>query len=136
MTVKVEYLDHPIISGTQEHIRALWAHLLSNAIRYTQPGGRITISLQEDSRERKIIGTVSDTGIGISPEEIPRVFEEFYRTKEAKSMQETGTGLGLCIVQQIVSLYGGTLEIDSTPGLGSSFRFILPQTTTLTGADR
>ena len=86
-------MDHPIISGTQEYIQALWAHLLSNAIRYTQPGGRITISLQENSRERKIIGTVSDTGIGISPEEIPRVFEEFYRTKEAKAMQETGTGL-------------------------------------------
>jgi len=133
LAVQVERLDHPIISGTQEHIQALWAHLLSNAIRYTQPGGRITISLQEDSRERKIIGTVSDTGIGISPEETPRVFEEFYRTKEAKAMQETGTGLGLAIAQQIASLYGGTIEIDSTTGRGSSIRFILSQTATFTG---
>ena len=83
--------------------------------------------------EKKIIGMVTDTGIGIPAEEIPRIFEEFYRTKEAKSLQETGTGLGLCIVQQIVSFHCGTLEIDSTPGLGSSFRFILPQTATLTG---
>ena len=134
LTVNVERMDHPLILGTKEYIQALWVHLLGNAIRYTRPGGRITLSLQEYPLERKIIGTVADTGIGIPPEEIPRIFEEFYRTEEAKTMQGTGTGLGLCIVQQIVSLYGGTLEIDSTPGLGSSFRFILPQTATLTGA--
>jgi two-component system phosphate regulon sensor histidine kinase PhoR len=133
LTVKAENLDRPIISGTQEHIQALWAHLLSNAIRYTPPGGRITISLREDSRARKIIGTISDTGIGISAEEIPRVFEEFYRTKEAKAMQEMGTGLGLAIVQQIASLYGGAVEVDSTPGQGSSFRFILSPSAAFTG---
>ena len=70
---------------------------------YPARRGRITLSLQENPLENKIIGTVTDTGIGIPSEEIPRIFEEFYRTKEAKSMQETGTGLGLCIVQQIVS---------------------------------
>ncbi len=128
LTVNVERMDHPVITGTKEYLQALWTHLLSNAIRYTQPGGQITLSLQENLPEKRIIGTVTDTGIGIPSEEIPRIFEEFYRTKQAKSMQGTGTGLGLCIVQQIVSLYGGTLEIDSTPGVGSSFRFILPQT--------
>jgi two-component system sensor histidine kinase/response regulator len=135
LTVKVERMNHPVISGNKEYLQALWAHLLRNAIRYTRPGGRITLALQENALEKKIIGTVTDTGIGIPSDEISRIFEEFYRTKEAKSMQETGTGLGLCIVQQIVSLYGGTLEINSTPGLGSEFRFILPQTATLTGAD-
>jgi signal transduction histidine kinase len=134
LKVSVERMDHPLISGSKEYLQALWSYLLSNAIRYTQPGGRITLSLEENPLEKKIIGTVTDTGIGIPSEEIPRIFEEFYRTKEAKSMQETGTGLGLCVVQQIVCLYGGTLEIDSAPGLGSSFRFILPQTATLTGA--
>ncbi len=133
LTVTVEHLDRPMITGTQEHIQALWAHLLSNAIRYTPPGGRITLSLREDSRARKITGTVADTGIGISAEEIPRVFEEFYRTQEAKAMQENGTGLGLTIVQQIVSLYGGSVEIDSTAGQGSSFRFILSPSATFTG---
>ena len=131
LTVSMERMDHPLISGSKEYLQALWTHLLSNAIRYTPPGGRITLSLQENLQEKRIIGTVTDTGIGIPAEEIPRIFEEFYRTKEAKAMQETGTGLGLCIVQQIVCLYCGTLEIDSTPGLGSSFRFILPQTATL-----
>jgi two-component system phosphate regulon sensor histidine kinase PhoR len=129
----MEHLDRPMITGTQEHIQALWAHLLSNAIRYTPPGGRITISLREDSRAKQIMGTVADTGIGISAEEMPRVFEEFYRTKEAKAMQETGTGLGLTIVQQIVSLYGGAVDIDSAAGQGSSFRFILSPSAAFTG---
>lgn len=133
LAVSVERMDPTLISGSKEYLQALWSHLLSNAIRYTPLGGRITLSLQENPLEKKIIGKVTDTGIGIPSEEIPRIFEEFHRTKEAKSMQDTGTGLGLCIVQQIVSLYGGTLEIDSTPGLGSSFHFILPQAATLTG---
>jgi two-component system sensor histidine kinase/response regulator len=134
LAVSVERIDATLISGSREYLQALWSHLLSNAIRYTPPGGRITLTLQKYPLEKKIIGTVTDTGIGIPSEEIPRIFEDFYRTKEAKSLLETGTGLGLCIVQQIVCLYGGTLEIDSTPGSGSSFRFILPQTATLTGA--
>ncbi|MBW6484880.1 MAG: hybrid sensor histidine kinase/response regulator [Syntrophobacterales bacterium] len=134
LTVSVERMDHTLISGSREYLQALWMHLLGNAIRYTPPGGQITLSLQENTIEKRIIGTVTDTGIGITTEEIPRIFEEFYRTEGARAMQETGTGLGLCIVQQIVSLYGGALEIDSNPGLGSSFRFILPQTATMTGA--
>jgi signal transduction histidine kinase len=135
LTVKVEHLDRPLITGNQENIQALWAHLLSNAIRYTPPGGRVTISLREDAREKKITGTVADTGIGISAEEISRVFEEFYRTKEAKAMQENGTGLGLTIVQQIVSLYGGAVEIDSTAGQGSIFRFTLSPSAPFTGGN-
>jgi len=133
LKVSVERMDRVFIAGSREHLQALWSHLLGNAIRYTPPGGRIILSLQENPLEKKIIGTVTDTGIGIPPEEIPRIFEEFYRTKEAKSIVETGTGLGLCIVQQIVCHYGGALEIDSTPGSGSSFRFILPRAATLTG---
>lgn len=134
LKVNIERMDRVFIPGSRESLQALWSHLLSNAIRYTPPGGRIILSLQENPLEKKIIGTVTDTGIGMPPEEIPRIFEEFYRAKEAKAIVETGTGLGLCIVQQIVCLYGGTLEIDSTPGSGSSFRFILPQAATLTGA--
>ncbi|MEW6333748.1 MAG: hybrid sensor histidine kinase/response regulator [Thermodesulfobacteriota bacterium] len=134
LTVSVERLDRPAISGVREHFQALWTHLLGNAIRYTRPGGRITLSLEAHPLEKKIVGTVTDTGIGIPPVEISRVFEEFYRTKEARSLQATGTGLGLCIVQQIVCLYGGQMEIDSTQGQGSSFRFTFPQTSPLNGA--
>jgi two-component system phosphate regulon sensor histidine kinase PhoR len=69
---------------------------------------------------------VSDTGPGVAAEDITRIFEEFYRTEEAKAMQETGTGLGLPIVQQVVEKYGGTIEVESAVGQGSTFRFILP----------
>ncbi|MCX5909358.1 MAG: HAMP domain-containing sensor histidine kinase, partial [Deltaproteobacteria bacterium] len=126
MTLSIEDTASPVVSGKMEYIKALWAHLVNNAIRYTRPGGRITISLKGCPKEGKAIGTVSDTGIGIATEEIPRIFEEFYRTEAAKSLQETGTGLGLSIVQQIVARTGGTIEIDSNPGHGSTFCFILP----------
>ncbi|RPJ41948.1 MAG: hypothetical protein EHM27_04550, partial [Deltaproteobacteria bacterium] len=129
LAISMEVSDRPFVLGNPDHLRLLWSQLLSNAIRYTPLGGRITLSLKTNSQERRIQGTVSDTGIGIAPEEIPRVFEEFYRTEAAKSMKETGTGMGLPIVQLLLALYGGTIEIDSTPGKGSSFRFTLPEFT-------
>ena len=127
LTVLTEVADRPVLLGNPDHFRLLWSQLLSNAIQYTPNGGRITLSLKTDSHERQVQGTVSDTGIGIAIEEIPRIFEVFYRSEAAKSIKETGTGLGLSIVQQILSHYGGTIEIDSTPGKGSSIRFTLPQ---------
>ena len=133
VTIAVDVQDRPVIPGQPEDIQALWDHLLTNALRYTPPGGRITVSLRRDDRQRNIIGTVADTGIGIAPEEISRIFEDFYRTETARSMRETGTGLGLPIVQEIVSHYGGTLEIDSAPGQGSSFSFRFPEPATPSG---
>ena len=129
LTISTEVADRPVLLGNSDHFRLLWSQLLSNAIQYTPDGGRITLSLKTDPHEKQVQGMVSDTGIGIATEEIPRIFEVFYRSEAAKSIKETGTGLGLSIVQQILSLYGGTIEIDSTPGKGSSFRFILPQST-------
>ena len=129
VTILTEVADCPVLLGNPDHFRLLWRQLLSNAIQYTPQGGRITLSLKTNSHEKQVQGTVSDTGIGIATEEIPRIFEVFYRSDAAKSIKETGTGLGLPIIQQILSLYGGTIEIDSTPGEGSSFRFTLPQFT-------
>jgi signal transduction histidine kinase len=133
LILSTEVADHPVLLGNPDHFRLLWSQLLSNAIQYTPNGGRITLSLTTNSHERQIQGTVSDTGIGIATEEIPRIFEVFYRSDAAKSMKETGTGLGLPIVQQILFLYGGTIEIDSTLGKGSTFRFTFPQSTLQTG---
>ena len=134
LILSTEITARPFVLGNPDHLRLLGSQLLSNAIRYTPSGGRITLSLKKDPQEKRIQGTISDTGIGIAPDEIPRIFEEFYRTEAAKSMQETGTGLGLPIVQLLLSLYGGTIEIDSTPGKGSSFRFTLPEFTREAGA--
>jgi signal transduction histidine kinase len=122
----VEIADSPALVAQTEHIRALWINLLTNAIRYTPAGGQVRVKLEADPRAKVLTATIADTGIGIAPEEIPRIFEEFYRTGEAKAMQETGTGLGLPIVQQIVAMYGGTIELESVPHQGSTFRFTLP----------
>jgi signal transduction histidine kinase len=126
ITVSLEILDRPAITASPEHIRALWTNLLSNAICYTNPGGQVTVTLAADELLKTLIGTVSDTGIGMTTEEIPRIFEEFYRTEAAKAMQETGTGLGLPIVQHIVSMYGGSMQLESVISQGSTFRFSLP----------
>lgn len=126
VVLQVDVRDSPRVRANPDHMKALWTHLIDNAIRYTPPGGRVTISLWADPERGVAVGAVSDTGIGIPADEIPRIFEEFYRTEEGKRMQETGTGLGLCIVRQVVELYGGTIEVESEVGRGSTFRFALP----------
>jgi two-component system sensor histidine kinase/response regulator len=126
ITISVEILDQPTITASPEHIKTLWMNLLTNAMRYTNAGGHVTVKLVIDALRGTLIGTVSDTGIGMATEETPRIFEEFYRTEAAKAMQETGTGLGLPIVQHIVSMYGGSIELESVVNQGSTFSFSLP----------
>jgi signal transduction histidine kinase len=126
VTVTADVADRPHVTANPDHVKALWTHLLSNAIRYTPAEEQVTVSLRMNREQGQVIGAVSDTGIGIAVGDIPRIFEEFYRTEEAKAMQETGTGLGLPIVQQVVEMYGGTIEVESVVGQGSTFRFTLP----------
>jgi two-component system sensor histidine kinase/response regulator len=126
ITLSAEILDRPTITAIPEHIKALWRNLLTNAICYTNPGGQVTVKLATDELRETLTGTVSDTGIGVATEEISRIFEVFYRTEAAKVMQETGTGLGLPIVQQIVSMSGGSMQLESVVNQGSTFRFSLP----------
>ncbi len=126
VALEVDVRDSPRMRANPDHIKALWTHLIDNAIRYTPSGGRVTVSLAADPERGMAVGVVSDTGIGIPADEIPRIFEEFYRTEEGKRMQEMGTGLGLPIVRQVVEMYGGTVEVESEVGKGSNFRFILP----------
>lgn len=124
--LSISVADQPRVQANPDHLKALWTHLLDNAIRYTPSGGQVTISLEVDAERGLAVGTVADTGIGIATDEIPRIFEEFYRTESAKRMQEIGTGLGLPIVRQVVEMYGGTIEVESEVGKGSTFRFHLP----------
>jgi len=126
VSLEVDVRDAPRVRANPDHLRALWSHLIDNAIRYTPSGGRVTVSLWTDRERNLAVGAVSDTGIGIPADEIPRVFEEFYRTEEGKRMQETGTGLGLPIVRQVVETYGGNIEVESEVGRGTTFRFTLP----------
>ncbi len=123
--LKVEILDNPFVVAEQYHLEQIWTNLISNAIKYTPTGGRITVTLQ--SENDSIIGTVADSGIGIADADRPRLFEDFFRTDEAKESGEIGTGLGLAIVKQAVEAYGGEINVTSRLGHGSRFTFILPK---------
>ncbi len=114
----------PVVTGSPEDMEHLLSNLINNAIKYTDPGGRVTISLRED--DGSVVGAVEDTGVGISPQDLPRIFDEFYRAESAKDMAN-GTGLGLAIVKRVVDLYGGRLDVESELGKGSKFTFRFPK---------
>ena len=117
--------DLPPVKANVEHMKQLWTNLISNAIKYTEPGGIVVVSLAQNPNY--VVGTVRDTGIGIAPEDIPRIFDEFYRTENAKAVERQGTGLGLSIAKRIVETYGGRIWVESELGKGSKFTFVLPK---------
>jgi signal transduction histidine kinase len=124
LTLSLTIRQNPIVVVNPPHMGQLWTNLISNAIKYTPAGGRVCISLEQS--EEKAVGTIEDSGIGISPQDLTLIFHEFYRSAEAKKMGVRGTGLGLPLVKKIVGGYGGSLEVKSTVGKGSLFRFTLP----------
>ncbi len=109
--------------GDRERLRQAMDNLIDNALKYTPAGGtvRVGVSWSRDS----CTVHVDDTGIGIAPEHLTRIFERFYRVDRERSREAGGTGLGLAIVKHIVEAHGGQIAVESTPGSGSSFRFTL-----------
>lgn len=99
-------------------------NLIDNAIKYTPDGGKIRISLELSGRDALL--KVSDTGVGIPKNDVPHVFDRFYRVDKARSRETGGTGLGLSIVQQIVRLHGGSIDVQSEVGKGTTFIIELP----------
>jgi len=114
----------PPIVADPAHIKQLWTNLISNAIKYTPDGGRIDVRLFP--QDGIIVGEVADTGIGIAEADQSRLFEEFFRTEQAKAFAQHGTGLGLSIVKQIIQEYGGDIQVESELGKGTKFTFRLP----------
>lgn len=104
-------------------LEQILVNLLDNAVKYTPPGGTVDISARETGDDVEV--TIRDTGQGIPPQDLPRIFERFYRVDEARSRQEGGTGLGLAIVKHIVQLHGGSIRVESIPGKETTFFFTL-----------
>lgn len=100
-------------------------NLLENALRYSKESGTVTVSVREQDHAVSI--SVSDTGPGIRKEDIPRIFDKFFRSKTARKLTSKGTGLGLTIAKNIVEAHGGKIWVQSREGQGSTFIFTLPQ---------
>lgn len=113
----------PPVRGIPNRLRSVWLNLISNAIKYTMKGF-IEVTLR--SENGMVIGEVKDTGIGIPEEDQARLFQEFFRASNAKSLSVPGTGLGLSIVKRIIETSGGNIWVRSQIGSGSTFGFALP----------
>jgi signal transduction histidine kinase len=113
--------DLPEVWADTARMNHVFANLLSNAHRYTPPGGKVTVLAKAD--EEWVHFSVSDTGRGIPSQYLARIFEQFFRVPDQEA--ETGAGLGLAIVKEIVEAHGGTVKVESRPGEGSTFTFML-----------
>ncbi len=112
------------IRGDRNLIKLACTNLLDNAIKYNRPGGRVEVLVAHGKNEISI--SVSDTGIGIPMKERSKIFERFYRVDKARSRETGGTGLGLSIVKHAADFHGGTINITSTEGEGSTFTLVIP----------
>jgi two-component system phosphate regulon sensor histidine kinase PhoR len=116
--------DTPAIRADEARLQEVLYNLLENAVKYSRESGEIR--LHAASRGREIVLSVSDNGIGIGKDDLPRIFERFYRADKARSSELGGTGLGLSIVKHIAQLHGGHVEAHSEVGRGTTIRVLLP----------
>jgi signal transduction histidine kinase len=124
-TIEVNFPQgFPIIMGDEERLAQVISNLISNAIKYSPGGGKIMISGQV--RPEQIIVCVSDQGPGINPQDIPHVFDRFYRAAEA-TRRTKGAGLGLYLARAVVEVHGGRIWVDPKPGAGARICFSLPR---------
>ena len=118
----MESLEGALVWGNPDYLRQLFLILLDNAFKYTPTGGRVEVIGSLD--EQMVSVTVADTGTGILPGDLPKIFDRFYRAENARS--QPGAGLGLAIAQRIVEQHGGKIHVESKPGQGSRFTVSLP----------
>lgn len=113
-----------IVDGDPARLAQVLDNLLTNALRYTDRGGDVTLTVC--SRDHGVAVDVSDTGVGIAAEDLPHVFDRFWRADRSRSRATGGSGVGLAVVQRLVAAHGGRIEVESEPGRGTAFRVWLP----------
>ncbi len=126
--IEASIAPETIVQGDRSRLFQALANLLDNAVKYTPTGGKIRLLTEANPLEEGVIVTVADTGAGISPRDLPNIFERYYRGDVSRS--GPGIGLGLPLVQGIVNAHGGRITVESEPGLGTVFRVFLGRGTT------
>jgi signal transduction histidine kinase len=126
VTLAVDLPDSPIrIRHDPPRIGQVVANLVANAVKFTPRGGRVQVEVRPTPDGARI--DVTDSGVGIEPQELPHIFERFYRGSRANEARGSGSGLGLAIVRSIVDMHGGTVSVESGPAAGSRFTVYLPR---------
>ena len=135
LDLKLNEITSPIwVLGNEESLRRLLQILLDNACRYTPSGGWIRLRVEESAD--LVTLAIEDSGIGIAQQDLPHIFERFYRAQKPLHQESTGSGLGLSLAKWIADQHMASLTVDSTPGVGSCFRFILPELVSPTALTR
>ena len=115
---------HPAtVSGDPHRLHQIAANLVANAVKYTPPGGTVTVTVDHAGGSVRLV--VADTGPGIEPDELPHLFDRFWRGRAATGTP--GSGVGLTVVAELVRAHGGRIEVTSTPGTGTAFTVCLPE---------
>ena len=125
ITLLRDTIDDLNVNGRELRLEQVFVNLLDNAIKFSRPNSEISIAVQSVDGKARI--TIADSGIGIPSEDLPRIFERFYRVDKARSRDVGGTGLGLSIVKHVVEQMGGTVAVDSRLGEGSRFTIVVPR---------
>jgi len=127
VTVNLGHQDHAVVVGDPDRLKQLLLNLTDNAIKYTPKGGQVHLAM--DRSDGWVRLAVTDTGVGIPAEDMPHIFDRFYRVDKARSREKGGTGLGLAIAQWLAQVHGGRIEVRSEIGKGSTFTVWLPEAT-------
>ena len=123
--VVVRIDDEGSLLGSARELHSAFSNMVSNAVRYTPAGGSVTLRWR--TQDGRGVFEVQDTGIGVEPRHIPRLTERFYRVDQGRSRETGGTGLGLAIVKHVLTRHEASLEVESQPGQGSTFRAVFPE---------
>ena len=127
MKIVIAFLEPTEVKGDEVRLRQMVWNVLQNGIKYTQRGGELKISLQNE--DEFVLLSIQDTGIGIPEEDLPLIFNRFYRVDKARTRDEGGSGLGLSICKQIAEAHKGKIEVESKLGVGTRFKIRLPNST-------
>jgi two-component system, OmpR family, phosphate regulon sensor histidine kinase PhoR len=117
-------LDEASITADEDLLSQVWSNLIHNSIKFTPRGGSVRVALERHPERLEV--SVADTGIGIAPEDVPHIFERFYKADPSRRRSEEGNGLGLSIAKKVVEMHRGAIGVRSQPGSGTTFTVALP----------